>query len=100
MKVKILLGFVAGVALTSGVFYVASRKHAAVPVHAAAVVQTAPAVAAPPAAAPVESAAPASKQAKPVPEPPKPKVDEVKPSAVIPNRHARKNPAAHCSRIA
>ena len=108
MKVKILLGFVAGVALTSGVFYVASRKHAAIPVRAPAeVMQTAPAASAVP-AAPVEAAVTVPEQTKPAAEPeqakatperPKSKVSETKPSAVIAKRPAPKRPVVEMAKI-
>lgn len=107
MKTKILLGFVAGVALTSGVFYVASKKPAQ---HAVETAQTVPPVAPvqPPAAAPVEATPVAAPEpAKSVPErietvavvtkpvmtkPPAPARVETKPSAVVRRQPAPEPP--------
>ncbi|MGH7487285.1 MAG: hypothetical protein ACREMY_17050, partial [bacterium] len=87
MKLKILLGFAAGVALTSGVFYIASKKHAPAAVEPVQAAQALPAAALP---APAAAPAPVVEPARPVVEALPPKMDtEKKPSAVVVRRAQR-----------
>jgi hypothetical protein len=82
------LGFVAGVALTSGVFYVASKKHAPPPIEPVQAAQAIP-VSAP---APVEAHPPVVEPVKAAPEPTESQVHAPKPSAVVTKHRAQKIP--------
>src|SRR5579872_5986044 len=97
MKAKILLGFAAGVALTSGVFYVASRQVSPVAQVQPAPMPTAPmtvSTAEPKITSPVENPAPVVTPSAPEP-PSKPKSEgrKTKPSAVVARRRTIKHPA-------